>query len=115
MADEFTYDVLGCPSWDELDDNVDIQITLSDGRRYTATFFTLRNLESLFEKNRMTGECAGGIYLWACDMILVKRLDHETIRATIADLISSDELDSACLQIMAVGGVRLTRGIKEKE
>ncbi|HEX7447995.1 MAG TPA: hypothetical protein VF306_10640 [Pirellulales bacterium] len=115
MNDQFTYCILACTSWDELDDNLDVQITLSDGRRYTATFFTLRNLESLFEKNRTTGECAGGLYLWASDMILVERLDHATIRATIADLISSDELASACLQIMTVGGVRLSRGVKERD
>jgi hypothetical protein len=99
MTGQFTYRVLGCAPWNELDDNLDIQVTLSDGRRYAATFFTLRNLESLFEKNRMTGECAAGLYFWASDMILVEKLNHETISATIVDLISTGELASACLQI----------------
>ena len=115
MTDQFTYRVLASQSWDEFDDNLDIEITLSDGRQYSATFFTLRNLESLFEKNRRTGECAGGLYFWAVDMILVERLDHETIRATIADLISSGELASACLQISGVGGARFRRGVIERD
>lgn len=92
----FSFRVLGCSTWDERDDNVDLEITLDDGRRFGATLFTLSNLQSLFKKNRATGECADGTYLWAANMILVEKLDQATITRTIADLIASGELETAC-------------------
>ena len=93
-----------------MNDNVDVEMTLANGKRYHATFFTLRNIESLFEKNRETGECAEGLYLWASNMILVKKLDHETLIGTIAGLISEGELDAACLQIGDAEQVSGTNG-----
>lgn len=67
-----------------------------NGKAYFATFFTLNNLRSLFDKNARTGECANGTYLWAADMIIVSELTDESIRRTIESLISNGELDSAC-------------------
>jgi hypothetical protein len=54
-----------------MNDNVDVEVRLSDGSRWSGTFFTIRNVRALFTKNRATGECANGLYLWAADMILV--------------------------------------------
>jgi hypothetical protein len=98
MHDDFTYQVIG-QAWDIHDDNIDIEISLPDGRRYSATFFTLSNIESLFEKNRRTGECDSGLYLWASDMVIVRDLEQQTIERTIASLIEQDELSSACHRI----------------
>jgi hypothetical protein len=99
MTTPFTFRVLGSQTWDIHDDNVDVEIEVNGTVRYSATFFTLRNLASLFAKNRQTGECAAGTYLWAADMILVQDLRIETIRQTIEDLLRSGELESACHQI----------------
>ena len=76
-------------------DNVDVEVRLGDGSRWSATFFTLDNIKVLFAKNRVTGECAKGLYLWAVDMILVERLDESVIRATIDDLRQSGEFGGA--------------------
>ena len=81
------------------DDNVDVEIELSDGNRYSATFFTLMNIQSLMKKNKLTGECAGGIYLWSSNMILVENLHLETIERTIAGLVQEGELDTACCRL----------------
>jgi len=99
MADSFSFKILGCQTWDVHDDNVDVQIQLNDGSEYWATFFTLQNLETLFAKNKITGECASGLYLWASNMILVKTLDLETIRSTIHALLTDCEFESACTRI----------------
>jgi hypothetical protein len=95
---QFTFRILGCQSWNLCDDNVDVEIELSDGNRYSATFFTLMNIQSLMKKNKLTGECAGGLYMWASNMILVENLCLETIERTIAGLIQEGELESACSQ-----------------
>ncbi len=81
--------------FDIYDDNVDVEISL-DGDVYYATFFTLTNIKSLFKKNRNTGECRSGLYLWASDMILVETLSKDVIQHTVEDLITSGELYIAC-------------------
>jgi len=85
----------GRQAWDSSRDNVDVEVTFDDGRRFGATFFTLQNIEKLFHKNRTTGECAGGLYLWAANMILVRALSMEVIETTVRDLLQNEEFDAA--------------------
>jgi hypothetical protein len=99
MKYSFWYEVIGGQAWDVHDDNIDVQIRLPDGSMYAATFFTVRNINSLFTKNRATGECASGLYLWAANMILVDNLERGTIERAIASLIEEGELASACQRI----------------
>jgi hypothetical protein len=80
---------------DRMNDNVDVEVRLSDGSRWSSTFFTINNVKALFAKNRATDECANGLYLWASDMILVERLDESVIRMTIDDLTLSGEFHAA--------------------
>lgn len=79
--------------------NVDVEITLDNGDVYTATFFSLSNIASLFRKNAESGECAGGVYFWATDMIIVEILTESVIRKTVTDLIESGELGLVCTKI----------------
>jgi hypothetical protein len=92
---DFSVHVIGVQVWDPLYDNVDVEVQLRDGRRFGATFFTLTNIQRLFEKNRNTGECASGLYLWAANMILVRDLSMATIEGTVEDLMAMDEFENA--------------------
>jgi hypothetical protein len=92
---DFRVRVVGTQVWDPAGDNVDVEVTLADGSRFGATFFTVKNVERLFQKNRATGECAGGIYLWAANMILVQQLTREVIQKAVEDLLDNDEFYSA--------------------
>ena len=81
---------------DPLDDNVDVEISFPDDeRRFSATFFTRRNIDSLIEKNKTTGECASGLYFWGSNLIIVSSLSRETIEATVQDLLTTGEFDRA--------------------
>jgi hypothetical protein len=80
---------------DPKDGNADLEVRFEDGSRYAATFFTLKNLRSLFEKNEQTGECKDGLYLWASDMVIVKELTEAGISETVADLIAQGEFEGA--------------------
>jgi hypothetical protein len=73
--------------------NVDLEVRFADGSRYAATFFTLNNLRLLFEKNAQTGECNGGLYLWASDMVIVREISAASISETVADLIAHGEFE----------------------
>jgi len=96
--------VIGAQVWDPVKDNVDVEVTLADGSRFGATFFTLTNVQRLFEKNRTTGECKAGLYLWAAQMILVERLTIEVIRTTVEDLLGSGEFHVAFRSLAQPGG-----------
>lgn len=80
---------------DNHDDNVDVEVTFSDGSRFVATFFTLANIASLLKQYEQSGECLNGTYFWASDMVIVRELTREAISQTIDDLIQSGEFESA--------------------
>jgi hypothetical protein len=85
----------GLEGIDRVDDNVDLEVRFDDGSRYAATFFTLDNLRSLFAKNEQTGECGGGVYFWASNMVILKQLTEASIALTVAELIAQGEFESA--------------------
>lgn len=94
-SSDFRVRVVGTQIWNPADDNLDVEVTFVDGSRFGATFFTLRNVERLFERNRVTGECGGGRYLWASNMILVQELTTEVIGKTVQNLLDSEEFFTA--------------------
>lgn len=102
---KFEVRVIGPQEWDVLDDNIDVEVRFTDGRRYTATFFTLRNIASLFEKNRETGECSNGTYLWASEMILVETLDVSTLVSTVNGLLRDQEFEAAFTRVSKTGAI----------
>ena len=65
--------------WTPDDDNTDVVVTLSDGSKWVASFFSYKNICSLSKNNRETGECLSGKYFWASDMILADEVSRERI------------------------------------
>ncbi|MEK3805450.1 hypothetical protein MHB63_02465 [Bacillus sp. FSL H8-0547] len=80
--------------WNSEDANLDVIVTLSDDSKWTATFFTYKNIQSLREKNNKSGECLHGAYLWGSNMILIDIASRERICKVILDLIERNEFDS---------------------
>jgi len=80
-------------------DNVDVEVHFPNGKRYVATFFTLTNLQCLFDKNKMTGECKNGLYFNCPDMIIVEQLTQDIIHETVQDLLEEGEFEHAFLKI----------------
>jgi hypothetical protein len=79
---------------DPHDDNVDIHVTFEDGTSYTATFFTVKNITTLLDRYRESGECANGLYVWASDMIIVHELSDEVVERTVANLLGTGEFET---------------------
>lgn len=77
----------------ELDD-ADIILTTRDGKEYWTSFVTRKYLDYLFRKNKKTGECAGGTYFAMPGMIVVERIDKDSIRKTIDDMINLLSVES---------------------
>lgn len=80
---------------DPADDNVDVTVDFATGERYTATFFTVENLNSLMERYRESRECANGLYVWSSHMIVIQRLTKSNVDLAIRDLMQSGEFRNA--------------------
>lgn len=78
---------------DPADDNVDVEVTFEDGRRYGATCFTLRNIARLMENYVATGECAGGLYFWCVDLVVIRDVSQPSIEKCVAHLVAEGDLD----------------------
>jgi hypothetical protein len=80
--------------WTPTDDNSDVIVTFADGERWVATFFSYQNILSLAETYRETGECLGGKYFVATDMILVDEVSRERIEEVVADLLAQNDFET---------------------
>jgi len=76
-----------------LEGNVDVEVTFPDGRRFAATFFTLKNIQELMTHHASTGECLNGLYFWASDMVIIQDITETNIRKAIEDMISTGEFE----------------------
>ncbi len=80
--------------WNPYDDSSDVIVTYENGEKWIASFFTYKNIHSLVEKNKLSGECLSGTYFWATDMILVDELSRSRVESVIDDLIREKELET---------------------
>jgi hypothetical protein len=84
---------------DMYDANLDVVVTLPDRTRWWGTFFTYKNIESLRQKDKETGECLSGTYLWAVNMIICEDVSRETIEKVVDDLLDKGILDKFMARI----------------
>ncbi|MBQ1030372.1 hypothetical protein ABZ388_15350 [Micromonospora parva] len=52
-------------------ENVDVEVTLDDKSRWSATFLTLTEIQRLMERWEATGECFAGAYFQCADLVIV--------------------------------------------
>lgn len=91
--------------WTPIDDNTDVIVSFEDGRKYVATFFTYKNIQTLIDKNKKTGECMNGKYFWASDMILIDECSRSRIEKLIFHLIEKEEFEMIFKEITAENNV----------
>lgn len=79
--------------WDSPDCNSDVMVSFRDGAEWVATFFTYTNIAMLVDKYKQTGECLGGKYFWATDMVLVDELTRQRVEEVVAHLIETGDFE----------------------
>lgn len=80
---------------DKFNSNHDVIVELTDSKKYTATFFTLINVQYLmayYEQN--SGECNNGTFFWASDMCIIKAIDEKLIIEAITTMINDHYFDN---------------------
>ncbi|OIK17212.1 hypothetical protein BIV60_00550 [Bacillus sp. MUM 116] len=80
--------------WNIEDDNTDVIVTFSNRSKWIASFFTYKNIQTLREKNKQTGESMNGAYFWSSEMVLIDLVSRERIVEVIEYLIENDEFNS---------------------
>ncbi|MFE2070731.1 hypothetical protein ACFXDH_51680 [Streptomyces sp. NPDC059467] len=72
--------------------NVDVEVTLTaDGSRWSATVFTLAEVERLMETWPRTGEGLSGRYFWCSDGLMVRDPGIESMTQVLAGLLDSGD------------------------
>ncbi|WP_090446051.1 hypothetical protein [Duganella sp. CF458] len=85
--------------WRPDDEIVDVLVTLIDGSRWEATTCSFKHVQTLTSRWSRSGECLGGRYFWAKNLILVTDTSRTTIEQTILDLIENGEFECAMAKI----------------
>lgn len=77
------------------DDNVDIEVVLNNGKRYSGTIVTLKNIQSVMEKDKVTGEFGNGLYFGGCkDLVIVESLDFDIIEKLVRSVYDDRLIDT---------------------
>lgn len=79
--------------WVPNDSNSDVVVTLNDGSRWSATFVSYINIETLRCKNQETGECLRGLYFWTSNMILIDNISRFSISSVINDMLADGSFE----------------------
>ncbi|MFF2092277.1 hypothetical protein [Paenibacillus sp. NPDC058174] len=78
-------------TWDIHDVNMDVIVEFEDGSRWIATFYTYKNILTLAEKDKQTGEHLNGKYFWGSDMVLVDECSRSRIEEVIEHLLNKGD------------------------
>ncbi|MBP3078636.1 hypothetical protein WP39_14525 [Streptomyces sp. 604F] len=92
------FEALFLPSPDEVLDevcNVDVEVHLPGGSRWSATIFTLAEVDRLMREWEGTVEAAGGRSFWCSDGLIVRDPGIQGMVDVIAELLASGEFDGA--------------------
>jgi len=72
-------------------ESTDVIVVLSDGAKYSASFFTYAFIEHTRMVNKLTGDFLSGKYFWGKNMVLVEECTLEVINPVIRDIIDEGE------------------------
>jgi len=86
--------------WSPDDDVTDAIVTLEDGTRWIGTFCAFGHVDRLRANCAVSGECLGGKYLWASDLILIDDTSRPSIEVVLRDLVVSGEYRSALSEVL---------------
>ncbi|MCX5077764.1 hypothetical protein OG321_35440 [Streptomyces sp. NBC_00424] len=79
--------------------NVDVFVDLQDGSRWTATLFTVAEVERLMDVWAESGEALGGRFFWVSDGLIVRDPGVNSMSQVIAGLIETDEFSTVFQRI----------------
>ncbi|MFF2554746.1 hypothetical protein ACFVUS_27345 [Nocardia sp. NPDC058058] len=90
--------IIGANENPELLENVDIEVRLPDGSRWSATMFTVAEVQRLLTRWSETGECMGGSYFWCSDGVIVRDPGVKAMTGVLIGLHDDEHALASVLQ-----------------
>lgn len=86
---------------DDIDsvENVDVEVILGNGSRWSATFISLTEIGRIMKRWEATGEYLSGSYLRIPDLIVVSRGGLERMVAVLNSILASGDPATALVRI----------------
>ncbi|MEV5513922.1 hypothetical protein AB0L50_13475 [Streptomyces flaveolus] len=72
-------------------DDIDVEVRLPDGSRWSATICTVAQVEVLMKRWAKSGEALGGRYFWCSDGLIVRDAGISNMIRVLAGLIETGE------------------------
>jgi hypothetical protein len=79
--------------------NIDVFVDLPDGSRWSATVFTLAEVERLMDRWASTGEALSGRYFSCSDGLIVREPGVSAMVAVLAGLLEEGEFSQVLQQV----------------
>ncbi|WP_194818839.1 hypothetical protein [Nocardia sp. XZ_19_385] len=79
-------------------ENVDVEVRLPDGSRWSATMFTVAEIVRLMARWSETGECVSGSYFWCGDGVIVREPGVSSMTAVLIGLHDDENALTNVLQ-----------------
>ncbi|OKI95095.1 hypothetical protein [Kitasatospora sp. CB01950] len=73
--------------------NIDVEVRLADGSRWSATVFTVAEVQRLMEKWSRSGEALDGRYFWCSDGLIVRDPGIANMTQVITGLLDDGDFD----------------------
>ena len=87
--------LVGADGVDPIDDNIDVEVGLAgEAERWGTSVYTLANIDSLMRRWEQSGEYGAGRHIWAHRMLIVRRLDADSVVEVIEALLVADQFSS---------------------
>ncbi|RAJ70604.1 hypothetical protein K377_07886 [Streptomyces sp. PsTaAH-137] len=71
--------------------DVDVEVRLRDGSRWSATIRTVGHVETLMKRWAVSGEALGGRYFWCSDGLIVRDAGISNMTQVLTGLIENGE------------------------
>jgi hypothetical protein len=91
--------MLGASDDTETIENVDVEVVLDDGSRWSATFLTLAEIARLMARWKVTGECLGGAFFQCADLVIVERGGIAEAADLLRRLVDSGQIRDALVRV----------------
>jgi hypothetical protein len=99
------------PGGDELTGkSCDAFVRFEDGSSYAVTVFTLDGIAQIMKDKERTTEFARGAYFWCSDLLILRTLDEEHLRAAVEDSLADGSFESIFTRCRDQGADNGTRG-----
>lgn len=80
-------------------ENMDVEVVLGDGSRWSATFLTLAEIRRVMDRWAQTGECLNGTYFQCTDLVIFEHGGIEAATDLVRRLVESGEIRDAFVQL----------------